>query len=71
MQKTDCFLPGQKYRYAEDWLYIAEPDQHLFTQIYYANCYPFTEGDKDLCKKVREAVVVGSSLTLTRKPFVD
>ena len=36
-----------------------------------ANFYPFTEGDKDLLEKIREDIVGGLSVVLTRKAVVD
>ena len=36
-----------------------------------ANFYPFTEGDKDQLEKIREDVVGGPSIVLTRKAAVD
>ena len=33
--------------------------------------YPFFEGDKDLCEKIREDMTGGPSIILTRKAVVD
>ena len=36
-----------------------------------SNFYPFTESDKDLLKKIREAMVVGPCIVFTREAVVD
>ena len=38
--KNDCFLPRQKHRYVEAWLYITKPRQNFLTQIYWCKILP-------------------------------
>ena len=57
MLKVGCTLPN-----------LANICLHKSTD---ANFYPFTEVDKDLLEKIREDVVGGPSIVLTRKAVVD
>ena len=57
MLKLGCTLPS-----------LANICLHKFTD---AKFYPFKEGDEDLWEKIREDVVGGPSIVLTRKAVVD
>ena len=57
MLKLGCTLPN-----------LANICLHKSTD---AKFYPFTEGDKDLLEKIREDVVGGPAIVLTRKAVVD
>ena len=57
MLKLGCTLPN-----------LADICLHKSTD---AKFYPFTEGDKDLCEKIRGDVVGGPSVVFTRKAIVN
>ena len=57
MLKLGCTLPN-----------LASICLHKYTNHKF---YPFFEGDKDLCEKIREDIAGGPSIVFKRKTVVD